>query len=262
MMADRDDYDMLIDITGQAGEIAMRYFGGNNPSWTKSSNSPVSKADIETDRFLRERLTAERPDYGWLSEETDDDHDRLARERIFVVDPIDGTRGFLEGNPNWCVSAAIVEGGRPQIAVLACPALGRILSARAGEGAYVNGTRVASAPRSRVATLTASKRLNGLLADRYGDRFDIHPFVPSLAYRIAMVATGEIDGAYAHGGSHEWDLAAADLILSETGGTLSDVEGRALVYNAPQIRMPALVAAGSGHRSELLALAREGGFLH
>lgn len=262
MTAGRNDYDMLVDVAGQAGEIAMRYFGGHNPSWTKSSNSPVSKADMETDRFLREQLMAERPGYGWLSEETDDDQDRLSRERIFVVDPIDGTRGFLDGDPNWCVSAAIVEAGRPQIAVLVCPALGRTLSARAGAGAYLNGERLNPQPTNEVRTVTASKRLNGLLADRYGDRFGIHPFIPSLAYRIALIATGEIDGAFAHSGSHEWDLAAADLILSEAGGMLTNADGGRLAYNAPKIRMPSLVAGGRDGHPLLLTLAREGGFLH
>lgn len=262
MQPERDDYHMLVDIAGRAGEVAMGYFGGPNPSWTKSRNSPVSKADLETDRFLREALLAERPDYGWLSEETDDDHDRLGRKRVFVVDPIDGTRGFLDGNPHWCVSAAIVEDDRPVVGVLVCPALGRVLSAKAGMGSFLNGERLLPPVSEEVVRVAASKKLGKQLEQDYGDRISVAPFIPSLAYRIALVATGEVDGAFARGGAHEWDLAAADLILTEAGGSLVRPDGRRLSYNAPQLRMPGLIASAPGRRERLAALAREGGFLH
>ena len=255
------DLDLLEDAARQAGEIAMRYFHGPNRNWTKSGNSPVSEADIEVDRFLGETLMAARPGYGWLSEETVDSEERLSRERIFVVDPIDGTRGFIAGDPHWCVSIAIVSHGRPETAVIVSPAKNRMLSAARGGGAFFNGETLGVEAVSTLARLTGSRRLNEAMQKLYGESYEILPFIPSLAYRIAMAATGETDAAFARSGAHEWDVAAAHLILEEAGGRITTAGGGDLAYNAPAIRLPALVAAGPGRHQATLDLAKQGGFL-
>ncbi|RUU48953.1 3'(2'),5'-bisphosphate nucleotidase CysQ, partial [Mesorhizobium sp. M2C.T.Ca.TU.002.02.1.1] len=120
----RDDLALLRDAAREAGAIAMGYFGNNPQVWMKGGTSPVSEADHAADAYLRETLLRARPDYGWLSEETADDHARLSARRTFVVDPIDGTRGFLDGLHSWCVSVAVVEEGRSLAGVLECPAKG------------------------------------------------------------------------------------------------------------------------------------------
>jgi myo-inositol-1(or 4)-monophosphatase len=256
------DLELLRGSALEAGRIALRYFRSENPVWMKHGNSPVSQADIEVDTFLRETLTKARPGYGWLSEETVDDPVRLDRDSVFVVDPIDGTRGFLEGNPYWCICLCVVKEGRPVAAVVHCPALDRTFCAEAGKGATLNGLSIVPGKGEEIVRITGSRRLNEGLARLYPGRFTILPYVPSLAYRLVLVATGEIDGAFARGGSHDWDLAAAELILCEAGGTMTTALGENLVYNGQHSRNPALIAAGPGRHAALMRLAKSGGFLH
>jgi myo-inositol-1(or 4)-monophosphatase len=259
---ENDEITLIREAALDAGKIALEYFHGSNRSWKKSGNSPVSEADIAVDTYLKRRLLDARPDLGWLSEETDDSSDRLDFKDIFIVDPIDGTRGFLAGTPHWCISIAIVSNGVPRYGVLHCPAVQRTFTAQSGMGAWLNGQPIKAVPDNRINTLTGSKELNRTLQKQYGSRFEIVPYVPSLAYRLAMVANGEVDGAFARSGAHEWDLAAADLILRESGGLVTTPEGRPIVYNASDLRVSALVASHGERHEYLLRLAKTGGFLH
>ncbi len=257
------DLDLMLGAAREAGRIALGYFRSKNQVWMKGGPPPPYPADLDVDAYLRGALTGARPEYGWLSEETTDNDDRLGREHVFIVDPIDGTRGFLDGDRQWCVSLALVRAGRPVAAVLHCPALERTFHAVRGEGAWLNDVALAGdATAHHVSRLTGSRRLNAEIERLYPGRFSILPYVPSLAYRLALVASGELDGAYARSGSHDWDLAAADLVLSEAGGELTALNGSPLVYNDPATRNPALIAAGAGRHGELLRLAKSGGFLH
>ena len=137
------DLALLVEAAREAGRIALRFFRQSPEVWMKGGTSPVSEADYAADKFLNETLLAARPDYGWLSEETADDAARLSARRTFVVDPIDGTRGFLEGRREWCVSIAVVERGRSIAGVLECPAKKETYSAVLGGGAFKNGKRLA-----------------------------------------------------------------------------------------------------------------------
>src|SRR5690606_32518652 len=121
MVTAAEGLNLIRDAARDAAAIALRYFRKDPQVWWKEGISPVSEADFEVDRFLRERLTAARPDYGWLSEETADNAERLSARRTFVVDPIDGTRAFINGLETWCISIAVVEDGRPVAGVLNCP---------------------------------------------------------------------------------------------------------------------------------------------
>ena len=132
---DQADLNLLTELGREAGKIAMRWFGEDPKVWMKEGQSPVSEADFAVDAFLKRELLAARPDYGWLSEETDDNEDRLNLDRVFVVDPIDGTRGFIAGSAQWCVSIAVVEQGRPVAGILECPALEQTIVARESSGA-------------------------------------------------------------------------------------------------------------------------------
>ena len=255
------DLELMVDAAREAGEIALHYFRGDNRVWTKSGNSPVSQADIEVNEYLFGNLLAARPDYGWLSEESEHNDERLDREFVFVVDPIDGTRGFIAGEKQWAICVAVVADGRPVAGVIHCPALDRTFSAAAGEGAWLNGEPIVTPASATILKITGCKRLNADLAEHFGDAMDIAPFIPSLACRVVMVANGELDGAFARSGAHDWDLAAADLVLSESGGAIVDLSGRPLSYNRAKLGFPPLVAAGPGRREGLLALAKDGGFL-
>lgn len=257
-----DDLALMLDAAGRAGDIAMRYFRQPNEVWLKGGRSPVSQADLAVDAFLREALTSARPHYGWLSEESADAGDRLRLEQVFVVDPIDGTRGFLEGDAQWCLSLALVRAGRPVCAVLHCPALQRTYSAVEGLGATLNGARIAPAASSEIVRVAGTRRLGEEIERAFPGRFVTAPYVPSLACRLAMVAAGDIDACFVRGGAHDWDLAAADLIVSEAGGRVSTLDDRPLRYDDPTTGNPALVASGPGRHAGLLHLAKTGRFLH
>lgn len=240
------DLDLLRDAAAEAAAIAMRYFKRQPQTWMKSGQSPVSEADIAVDRFLQAELTAARPDYGWLSEETEDDLGRLERAATFVVDPIDGTRGFLEGNEAWCVSLAVVVGGRAVAGVLNCPASGEVFEATVQTPATCNGDEIAvSRPQSGY-RLAGPKAMVDAAALRLDGSVSRHAYVPSLAYRVAMVAAGRFDGTYMKPNAHDWDLAAADIILERAGGSILRPDGTRPAYAGRATTHGALVAA-SGH---------------
>lgn len=237
----------LTDIVLEAGRVALSFFHGPVKSWFKGEGkgSPVSEADLAVDRLIREGVAATGHNWGWLSEETEDDPARLGCDCVWVVDPIDGTRAFLAGYPDWTISAALVERGRPTIAVLYAPVTEEMFFAVSGKGATLNGVPITVDPGDAL----AGSRIAG--PQRMLDRFakqasDIHcePKIHSLALRFARVAEGRIDVAFAGPHSHDWDLAGADLLVHEAGGVLTTVAGETITYNRPLLQHEALVAAG------------------
>jgi len=253
------DFALLSDLGREAGEIAMRWFGRDPEVWMKEGQSPVSEADFAVDQFLKRELLKARPDYGWLSEETDDNQERLNRSRVFVVDPIDGTRGFIKGELQWCVSIAVVEAGRPLVGILECPALQQTITAAAGEGAWCNDQRLEAANpvKGRPLRATGPRSFLSEAHNALPRKVEKMPFVPSLAYRIAMIATGIADLSLARANAKDWDLAAADLIAHESRACLTDLNGSQPVYNRPDVRHGALLACLSADREEMLDLARK-----
>ena len=248
----QEEFLLIEQAAREAGEIAMRHFRRDPEVWWKEGNSPVSQADIEVDVFLREKLLAARPDYGWLSEEIADNKERLAAPRTFVVDPIDGTRAFIDGRKTWCVSVAIVEDGKALAGVLDCPASGEFFSASSGGGAYRNGAPIGAGKARSSLSLAGPKNMINRLPAEIRARVTPHPYVPSLAYRIALVASGALDATFVKPASHDWDLAAADVILSEAGGQIVDGAMKRPHYAGPNPRRGAL-AAGSGGLLEIMA---------
>ncbi|MCR9058370.1 MAG: 3'(2'),5'-bisphosphate nucleotidase CysQ [Rhodobacteraceae bacterium] len=241
------DLQLLETAARQAGELALGYFGQGLETWFKGNKSPVSEADIAVDRFLADRLLTARPDYGWLSEETADDRARLECRRVFIVDPIDGTRAFLAGGDEWTISIAVVEDGRPVAGAVFCPRRNEMFTARAGGGAFLNeaGIRVSGRTSVSGATLTGPHSIISN-TDVLAAGFQKTEILRSLAYRLVMVAAGRIDVGTARGGPSDWDLAAADLLVKEAGGRITDVSGRDLTYNRSRTGHPALIAASTG----------------
>ncbi len=240
-----EDLALIAGAAAEAGRIALRYFKQNPEVWMKGGTSPVSEADYAVDRYLRENLTAARPGYGWLSEETADNAGRLAAQRTFVVDPIDGTRAFLDGRSTWCVSIAVVEEGTPLAGVLDCPAKQEVFFAAIGGGATKNGKVLAIGQPGVPARVAGPKAMLDEAAGRLGRAVERVAYIPSLAYRIAMVAEGALDATFIKPGSHDWDLAAAELILTEAGGRLCEPTGLRPVY-ASAVTRHGVLAAGSG----------------
>jgi len=237
------DLALITTAAREAGEIAMRYFRQRPDVWMKPGASPVSEADIAVDLFLKETLRAARPAYGWLSEETADTPERLETKRLFIVDPIDGTRAFIDDRDMWCVSIAVVEAGRPLTGVLACPAMGEFFSARVGGGAMLDGRRLKIGREPRDPAIAGPKPLVDAAKKLFPTMRSV-PYIPSLAYRLAMVASGRIDATFVKPKSHDWDLAAADLILSEAGGSVRERSGEIARYGGADPRHGSLVAGG------------------
>lgn len=240
-----DDLTLIETAAREAGEIAMRYFRRDPEVWMKAGDSPVSAADLAVDGFLRSTLLAARPDYGWLSEETVDNAERLAARRTFVVDPIDGTRAFIDGRKVWCISIAVVEEGRSIAGVLDCPASEEIFTAAVGSGAWMNGGRISVRTGHRDIAMGGPKSMINKLPPQLLTRITPHGYIPSLAYRIALVARGTLDATFVRPASHDWDLAAADLLLSEAGGQIIDASMRRPLYAGADPKLGSL-AAGSG----------------
>jgi myo-inositol-1(or 4)-monophosphatase len=240
-----------------AGALAREAFGKPVKTWLKGT-SPVSEIDIAVDVLLKRQLAAIAPDAGWLSEETEDAPARLMAPRVWIVDPIDGTRAFLAGRPDWAVSVALVETGRPVVAALYAPVSEEFFLAIAGSGATRNGAPIGVSPGDAI----AGARVGGPkgFLDRLpavAPAFTIEPRVHSLALRLARVAEGTLDVAFAGGNSHDWDLAAADLLVHEAGGALTTTTGATLAYNGATPVHGVLVAAGQPRHQALCALLRE-----
>lgn len=175
-----------------------------------------------------------------------------------MVDPIDGTRGFMSGNGAWAIAIALVERGRPVIGVVHAPALGETYVAARGAGARLNDNAIEV---SKLAAIGAGARVAApvSLAERLRDaglQFTLQPKIPSLALRIVNVASGELDAGFASENAHDWDIAAADLILHEAGGRLASLDGCAIVYNRSDTRHGLLTAAPAQIHAEVNAAAR------
>jgi myo-inositol-1(or 4)-monophosphatase len=241
-----------------AGTLAVSMLQSPIKTWTKSGTSPVSEADIAVDQLLRERLAGDGAGFGWLSEESADDPARLGAHYVWIVDPIDGTRAYLAGLPDWTVSAALVENGRPIAACLYAPVSEEFFIATAGNGATCNGAAMAVAPGATLAgaRIAGPKAFLERLA-KVAPTFTTMPRVRSLALRFARIAQGTFDVAIAGVDSHDWDLAAADLLVHEAGGTLTSIDGSAVIYNRPVPSHGILVASGRDRHATITKLIRD-----
>ena len=249
----------LAEAVREAGALALSMFKTPLKNWTKGEAlSPVSDADIAVDVLLRERLTGDGESIAWLSEESVDDLARLDARYVWIVDPIDGTRAYIAGLPDWAVSAALVENGRPVAGCLYAPVSDEFFVAVAGQGATRNGAAMAAAPGAALAQarIAAPRKLLDHL-QAIAPPFVVMPRTHSLALRLARVAEGTFDAGIAGGSSHDWDLAAADLLVHEAGGALTSFAGVAVTYNRPVPRHGKLVAAGRERHAALLELFRD-----
>ena len=245
----RQDLELIRSAAREAGDLARRLAKAGVKVDIKPDGTPVSEADLAVDQFLFDHLMRARPDYGWLSEETADDPARLRCERVFIVDPIDGTRAFIKGAPWWVVSIAVVEHGRTIAGALYAPDLDQMFEASLHGGAFVNG---------EAARPSLVDRLEG--ARVLGDPARLVPPVwpalhieqrNSIALRMALVAAGSFDAVIAFGKKCDWDLAAAALIVEEAKLRVSDHLGGAIAFNSPSASAKSLIC-GSAALVELI----------
>jgi myo-inositol-1(or 4)-monophosphatase len=246
-------------VLRDAGELARKTARGPFKQWTKGSDhSPVTEADIAVNDLLRGRLGSLVPAAGWLSEESQDDLPGHALALAWIVDPIDGTRAYISGRADWTISVALADHGRPLLAALYAPVTEEMFLASRGGGATHNDAPIKASAGGALggARLAGPKRYLDRLSSLMPDTL-AQPKVHSLALRIARVAQGVLDAAVASPGSHDWDLAAADLLVHEAGGALTDFAGRPLTYSNARGAHGALVAAGHNRHDTLINLVRD-----
>ena len=265
-MADADTADIILTRDAallarsvrEAGALALSLFGTDLKNWTKGASSPVSEADIAVNDLLEDRLRSATPDYGWLSEESVDDETRLGKRLVWIVDPIDGTRGYLAGREDWCVSVALVEDASPVLAAVFAPASNEFFFAVRGQGAALNDVPVHATIGAELdfARMAGPKPLVQRLS-LASDEITLHPRIGSLALRLCRVAQGDLDAAFAGGQSRDWDLAAANLIVHEANGRMTALSGDTILYNRREVAHGVLVAAGRDRHARIVGHFRQ-----
>lgn len=241
------DLALLSTAVEEAGSIALRHFQSGAKRWQKGPGQIVTEADIEIDQALHDILIGARPDDGWLSEERPDDGSRHRCKRVWIVDPIDGTRSFAEGTPEFSISVALVEEGKPVLASVFNPATDEHFQAVAGHGATIGEHPLIPSEQLLIEGATLLVSSTETKKRRWPEKMPAATFttIGSLAYKLALVAAGRFDGLVSLRSSNDWDLAAAVLLIQEAGGWLGDASGEPLRLNGPTLRHAGLVAAGT-----------------
>jgi myo-inositol-1(or 4)-monophosphatase len=239
----QEDAELLCAAVRAAGALGLDLMHKKVRNWPKSDGSVVTEADLAINDFLYERLQKPRPNYGWLSEESPIEDSRLDFKRLWVVDPIDGTRSFIAGTDGWCIGVALIENGRPILSALFRPMIDEFYFAAKGAGAWRNTDKMR--PRDGVSLVGAEllgtgKAIKILGSEIVGTEV---PHIP-LLLRLALVASGQADIALSIGQKNDWDLAAGDLLMRESGATLTTIDGQEMIYNRAQTSQNGMVAAG------------------
>ncbi len=250
--ATESDLALLLRAAQAAGAVALGFTGPTARVWDKPGQGPVTEADYAVNDVLHDILRGARPDYGWLSEETPDDGARLDCEHCFIVDPIDGTRSFIEGSGTWAHSIAIARNGEVTAAVIHLPARDRTFAAARGAGATLNGAPITVGHRSALtgASVMAPKPALDPIHWRGAPPEVTRVFRPSPAYRMALIAQGRFDAMLTLRPSWHWDIAAGALIASEAGGLATAADGAPLVFNTETPKSPGVLTANPAlHRA-------------
>ncbi len=245
-MADADILHRIERALAAATEALLDFTPGKIQSTLKCGGDPVTEADVLLDNVLNQALLC--GDEGWLSEETVDDLSRLDKQRVWIVDPLDGTREFIEGIPEWCVSVAYVVNGRPEAAGIACPTNDQIIVGSRDTGVTLNGSSVSVSQKHDLqgATVLASRS-----EVKRGEwkRFEDAPFeiIPmgSVAYKLARVAAGLNDVTFTLVPKNEWDVAAGWLLVEAAGGKVVDKDQNPRTFNQPKTLLPGLFAGNA-----------------
>jgi myo-inositol-1(or 4)-monophosphatase len=260
--------ETAIAAAREAGEVICRHYRSSYDAWDKSPDNPVTTADLEADHALCTRLRAATPDFGWLSEETADSPDRLGKRCCWVVDPLDGTKEFIEGRDQFAVSVALVEDGFPLLGVVHNPATGEMFSGIAAGDATcttAGGVRYNDEPARPLSDRGEVRSARILVSDSevgqgmwtsYQAHLDLQQ-VGSAAYKLARMAVGFGDATISLKPKHEWDICAGVALVVTAGGQVTDLTGRPPRFNQPDVIVNGVVAANPTLHARLLALLSE-----
>ena len=240
------EQNLAVEASREAGTCILNYYKADYEIRDKSYHNPVTTADHAANDKLKEILLGEYPDYGWLSEETVDSPDRLDKEYIWIVDPLDGTKEFIEGVPHFVVSIALVKNEQPIMGVLYNPVTEELFTAERGKGAFLNGDQIYCVSKVSVEEMvilnSRSETLRGLWKP-YKDVFkELRP-IGSVAYKLGLTAAGKADIFASLRPKNEWDICAGHCIISEAGGKLINLNGNNIIFNQEKTLIePGLIA--------------------
>ena len=241
------DLALITDAIRLAGRVATGFVGKSARSWDKPDGAgPVTEADLAVNTALESTLRNARPDYGWLSEESEDSRGRLQQDTLFIVDPIDGTRSFVEGSRTWAHSVAVAHQGQITAAAVYLPMRDKLYTAALGQGAFFNGMPLTTSSAADLASaeVLATKPVMDPSHWSAGKPEFHRAHRPSLAYRLGLVAEARFDAMVTLRPSWEWDIAAGALIVSEAGGVCTDKSGAPLRFNNETPKLNGVIAAG------------------
>ena len=243
MFKPEEDLSLAVHAARTAGVVVMKYFRTELEVVLKSPDQPVTKADLESDAIIKKLLLDARPDYGWLSEETTDTADRLQKEYVWMVDPIDGTRSYISGRKEFSISIGLAHAGEPVLGVVFNPATDELFTAIRGGGAFAGDQSMkVGGGRDRGVMVASRSEIRSGHFEPFAAVFDIQG-LGSTAYKLCKVAQGHVDVFMSRGPKGEWDLCGGDVIVTEAGGHVTDLQGERLQYNRPDPHITGVVAA-------------------
>ena len=246
----QSDYLLAKEAAIEAGKIIMKYFQTTSYDVKeKSINNPVTTADYEANQIIEEILFKENSGYGWLSEETVDSDIRLKKDYVWVVDPIDGTKEFIEGIPQFSISIGLVELGKPILGVIYNPAKNELFSAINNGGAELNGKSIKCLQNNQSLSLLVSRsEVKRGMWDKYQQYYNKIEAIGSVAYKLGLIAAGRADIFATLQPKNEWDICAGHCIINESGGSLVDLFGNSRSYNLKNTKIePGLIAGSSDY---------------
>jgi myo-inositol-1(or 4)-monophosphatase len=253
----QDLLQMAISAAWAAGEVIMRHYRSSYQAWDKCPNNPVTTADLEADYMLHTRLLDANPQHGWLSEETSDSRERLDKRYTWIVDPLDGTQEFINGVDQFAVSVAFVEDNQPVLGVVLNPATGEMFAGIVGQGLSYNGIPPDSFSQRTdpdgTRLLVSDAEIDAGMWEPYREHFDLQP-VGSAAYKLARLAAGFGDAYVSLKPKREWDICAGTALVQAAGGRVTDLEGRPVLFNQPNVRINGVVAANTALHTGLLRI--------
>jgi myo-inositol-1(or 4)-monophosphatase len=252
------ELELARQAAAEAGDILTRYFRDRGfEVGEKSKNNPVTTADFEADARIKEILRGGFPDYGWLSEETADNDERLSRKRVWIVDPLDGTKEFIKGIPEFVISIALAEEGNPILGVTFNPIKDETFIGVRGQGVTLNGSTVRVTATSTLdhATVLASRSETSRGEWKaYEGRIKVNP-IGSVAYKLALVAAGRADATFTRTPKSEWDIASGAALIVEAGGCITDIEGGDMRFNKQSVKLKGFVASNTALHDEIERIA-------
>lgn len=244
-----------------AGKVVMSYYEGDYHVKDKTPNNPVTTADFKADALLKKQLKESFPGYGWLSEESKDDLSRLEKEFVWVVDPIDGTKEFITGVPEFVISIGLAQNGQPVLGVLLNPVKGELYAATRGNGAFLNGRKLQvsnTTELSQASLLVSRTETRNGHVDKFTDYIKAFKPTGSVAYKLCLAAAG-VGGVFVSVYSkNEWDICAGDMVVQEAGGTMSDIYGNPVTYNNRATKIKdGIIAGNSSIANQMFELTRQ-----